>query len=69
MHKDKELGSVTVGKFADMILISGDPTKQHKRHSPRGGGDQERRCLSARRDVSSLWHTRGISVQPATRES
>ena len=26
MHKDKELGSITPGKFADMILVSGDPT-------------------------------------------
>ena len=26
MRKDKELGSITPGKFADMILVSGDPT-------------------------------------------
>jgi imidazolonepropionase-like amidohydrolase len=26
MHKDKELGSITPGKFADMVLVSGDPT-------------------------------------------
>jgi imidazolonepropionase-like amidohydrolase len=26
MHKDKELGSITPGKFADLILVSGDPT-------------------------------------------
>ena len=26
MHKDKELGSITSGKFADMVLINGDPT-------------------------------------------
>jgi len=26
MRKDKDLGSVTPGKFADMILVSGDPT-------------------------------------------
>ena len=28
MHKDKDLGSITPGKFADMILVNGDPTKQ-----------------------------------------
>ena len=28
MHKDVEFGSVTPGKYADMILINGDPTKQ-----------------------------------------
>jgi imidazolonepropionase-like amidohydrolase len=27
MRKDKELGSITPGKFADVILVSGDPTK------------------------------------------
>jgi imidazolonepropionase-like amidohydrolase len=27
MHKDLELGSITPGKYADMILINGDPTK------------------------------------------
>jgi imidazolonepropionase-like amidohydrolase len=26
MHKDKEVGSITAGKFADMILVDGDPT-------------------------------------------
>ena len=26
MRKDKELGSITPGKFADMILVGGDPT-------------------------------------------
>ena len=26
MRKDKELGSIAAGKFADMILVSGDPT-------------------------------------------
>ena len=26
MQKDKELGSISPGKFADMILVSGDPT-------------------------------------------
>ena len=28
MHLDKDFGSVTVGKFADMILVNGDPTRQ-----------------------------------------
>jgi hypothetical protein len=28
MHLDKDLGSVTPGKYADMILVNGDPTKQ-----------------------------------------
>ena len=28
MHLDKDLGSVTAGKYADMILVNGDPTKQ-----------------------------------------
>lgn len=28
MHLDKDLGSVTPGKYADMILVKGDPTKQ-----------------------------------------
>jgi len=27
MSKDKELGSITAGKLADMVLIDGDPTK------------------------------------------
>jgi imidazolonepropionase-like amidohydrolase len=27
MHKDKDLGSIAPGKYADMILINGDPTK------------------------------------------
>lgn len=26
MHKDQELGSITPGKYADMILVNGDPT-------------------------------------------
>jgi imidazolonepropionase-like amidohydrolase len=28
MHLDKDFGSVTTGKYADMILVNGDPTKQ-----------------------------------------
>jgi imidazolonepropionase-like amidohydrolase len=28
MHLDKDFGSVTAGKYADMILVHGDPTKQ-----------------------------------------
>lgn len=28
MHLDKDFGSVTPGKYADMILVNGDPTKQ-----------------------------------------
>lgn len=28
MHMDKDFGSVTPGKYADMILVNGDPTKQ-----------------------------------------
>jgi imidazolonepropionase-like amidohydrolase len=28
MHLDKDLGSVSPGKYADMILVNGDPTKQ-----------------------------------------
>jgi imidazolonepropionase-like amidohydrolase len=28
MHLDKDFGSVTAGKYADMILVSGDPIKQ-----------------------------------------
>ena len=27
MHKDREFGSVSEGKFADLILVNGDPTK------------------------------------------
>jgi imidazolonepropionase-like amidohydrolase len=27
MSKEKELGSITVGKYADLILVNGDPTK------------------------------------------
>ncbi len=27
MHRDKELGSITPGKYADMILVKGDPTR------------------------------------------
>jgi imidazolonepropionase-like amidohydrolase len=28
MHKDQDLGSITPGKYANMILVNGDPTKQ-----------------------------------------
>jgi imidazolonepropionase-like amidohydrolase len=28
MHKDQDFGSISPGKFADMILINGDPTKR-----------------------------------------
>ncbi len=28
MHRDRELGSITAGKFADVILVNGDPTKR-----------------------------------------
>jgi len=28
MHLDKDFGSVTPGKYADMILVNGDPTRQ-----------------------------------------
>lgn len=28
MRKDHDLGSIVPGKYADMILVSGDPTKQ-----------------------------------------
>jgi imidazolonepropionase-like amidohydrolase len=28
MHLDKDFGSVTPGKYADLILVNGDPTKQ-----------------------------------------
>ncbi len=28
MHMDKDFGSVTTGKYADMILVNGDPTTQ-----------------------------------------
>ena len=28
MHLDKDFGSVTPGKYADMILVNGNPTKQ-----------------------------------------
>ncbi len=28
MHKEQEFGSITAGKYADMILVNGDPTKQ-----------------------------------------
>jgi len=27
MHRDKDLGSIAPGKYADMILVNGDPTK------------------------------------------
>jgi len=27
-HKDKELGSITPGKLADLVLIDGDPAKR-----------------------------------------
>jgi imidazolonepropionase-like amidohydrolase len=27
MHKDQDLGSISPGKYADMILVNGDPTK------------------------------------------
>jgi imidazolonepropionase-like amidohydrolase len=27
MHKDSELGSITPGKFADLILVNGDPAR------------------------------------------
>jgi imidazolonepropionase-like amidohydrolase len=28
MHKDQDFGSIAAGKYADMILVNGDPTKQ-----------------------------------------
>ena len=28
MHKDRDLGSIAPGKYADMILVKGDPTRQ-----------------------------------------
>ena len=28
MHRDHDLGSIAPGKYADMILVSGDPTRQ-----------------------------------------
>jgi imidazolonepropionase-like amidohydrolase len=28
MHKDRDFGSITAGKYADMILVNGDPTKK-----------------------------------------
>jgi hypothetical protein len=28
MHKDRDFGSIAPGKYADMILVNGDPTKQ-----------------------------------------
>ena len=28
MHKDRAFGSITAGKYADMILVNGDPTKK-----------------------------------------
>jgi imidazolonepropionase-like amidohydrolase len=27
MHRDQDLGSITSGKYADMILVNGDPTQ------------------------------------------
>ena len=27
MHKDRDFGSITSGKYADLILVNGDPTK------------------------------------------
>ena len=27
MHKDQDFGSISAGKFADLILVNGDPTK------------------------------------------
>ena len=28
MHKDQDFGSITAGKYADMILVNGDPTRK-----------------------------------------
>ncbi len=28
MHQEKDLGSITPGKFADLILVDGDPLRQ-----------------------------------------
>jgi imidazolonepropionase-like amidohydrolase len=28
MHRDQDFGSISPGKYADMILINGDPTKR-----------------------------------------
>ena len=32
-RKDKELGSITPGKLADMVLVEGDPARKHQRHA------------------------------------
>ena len=32
LERDKAIGSIEAGKFADLVLIDGDPEKRYSRH-------------------------------------
>ena len=55
-HRDKELGSITPGKLADMVLVDGDPVEAHRRSASHRSRDQRRCVLRARCVVQSARH-------------
>jgi imidazolonepropionase-like amidohydrolase len=56
MKMDQELGSITPGKLADLILVKGDPTKNIR--------DIRRVVLTVKDgtlyDTAALWRTVGV---------